>query len=263
MGVFSFAMKQTPSLGCGGVCVSRFGGRYTSSIMAVVTGIQPFTFWRNTGFAVICAIFALWGWYDYEVKIPGREVDSAAYDKAKETRSTLEKAAETAELKPAELAELDAAKAVLTEIKTRYGSSVPAKPAAYDRPVQMWLYIIGCGVLGVPMFIWPIIRTTRRPYRLDDDGTLRTPSTVITPSDIQDIDMGRWCNPSGDRRSTWTAKLKLKDGRTVLLDDHDYKDMHLIIGAIAHRLYPTQWTSEAKRVEQPAAASTADSASPA
>jgi hypothetical protein len=78
-------------------------------------------------------------------------------------------------------------------------------------------------------------------------------STALSHGDIVDIDMSRWCSQTGDRRSTWTAKAVLKDGRTILLDDHDHKNMHLIIGSIAHRLHPDMWTLEAKRVgAQPA-----------
>jgi hypothetical protein len=217
--------------------------------MAIQTTIQPFTLWRNLGFAALCAIFAVWGWYDYEVKIPRLEKDSSAYMAAKDTRAALEKAAETAPLNEAQLKQMDEAKAVLADIKDRYGSAVPNKPAAYDRPMQLWLYVVGCGVLGVPSFLWPVIRTSRRAYRLDDDGTLHTPDARIGADEIVEIDMSRWCSPSGDRRSTWTAKAVLKDGRRVLLDDHDHKNMHLIIGAIANRLHPDQWTVEAKRID--------------
>jgi hypothetical protein len=38
------------------------------------------------------------------------------------------------------------------------------------------------------------------------------------------------------------------DGKRIVLDDHDFKNMHLIIGAIAHRMMPDTWTTEAKRV---------------
>jgi hypothetical protein len=216
--------------------------------MAIVTGIQPFTLWRNVGFAVLCAVFGVWGWYDYAIKIPRLEIDSAIYEKAKDTRSTLEKQAETKPLDDAQIKQMEDAKKDLDGIRARYGSTVPAKPAVYDRPMQLWLYIVGCGVLGVPMFVWPIIRTRMKPYRLEGDGTLRTPSESVSPADIVDIDMSRWCSPTGDRRSTWTAKVVLQDGRTILLDDHDHKNMHLIIGAIAHRLHPDEWTLDAKRV---------------
>jgi hypothetical protein len=216
--------------------------------MAIQTSIQPFTLWRNLGFAMLCAIFAVWGWYDYEYKIPRLERDSAAYQSAKDSRAALEKAAESAPLNEAQLKQMDEAKAVLADIKDRYGNGVPNKPATYDRPMQLWLYVVGCGLLGVPSFLWPIVRTSRQVFRLDDDGTLHTPDGTIRADQIVDIDMSRWCSPTGDRRSTWTAKAVLQDGRQILLDDHDHRNMHLIIGAIAHRLHPESWTAEAKRV---------------
>jgi hypothetical protein len=217
--------------------------------MAIQTSIQPFTLWRNVGFGLLCLVFALWGWYDYEYKIPRLQVDSEAYETAKATRGELELAAEKAPLSDEQVKRMDAAKATLADIKARYGNGVPTKPAAYDRPMQLWLYIVGCGVMGVPMFAWPLLRTSMRPYRLDDKGVLHTPDGVYGPEEIVDIDMSRWCSPTGDRRSTWTAKAILKSGKTVLLDDHDHKGMHLIIGAIANRFYPGQWTPEARRVE--------------
>jgi hypothetical protein len=226
--------------------------------MAIQTSIQPFTLWRNLGFAALCAIFAVWGWYDYEYKIPRLERDSTAYQLAKDSRAALEKAAEAAPLNAEQLKQMEEAKAVLADIKDRYGNGVPNKPAAYDRPMQLWLYVVGCGVLGVPSFVWPIVRTSRRTFRLDDDGTLHTPDGAIPQDQIVDIDMSRWCSPTGDRRSTWTAKAILRDGRQILLDDHDHRNMHLIIGSIAHRIHPGTWTAEAKRV---AAAESAEAAS--
>ena len=38
------------------------------------------------------------------------------------------------------------------------------------------------------------------------------------------------------------------DGKRIVLDDHDFKNMHLIIGAIAHGFMPDIWTAEGKRV---------------
>jgi len=237
----------------GGVRLQALHVGYTDRFMAIRTSIQPFTLWRNVGFGMLCLVFAVWGWYDYEIKIPRLEVDSANYEKAKDTRASLEKLAEEkGPLSDAQVKDRDAALAVLADIKARYGSAVPAKPAAYDRPMQLWLYVVGCGVLGVPSFLWPVIRTSRRSFRLDDEGTLHTPDGNFPQSEVVDIDMSRWCSPTGDRRSTWTAKVVLKDGRRILLDDHDHKDMHRIIGAIAHRIYPDQWTADAKRIEKPA-----------
>ena len=65
---------------------------------------------------------------------------------------------------------------------------------------------------------------------------------------IVEIEMNRWCAKEGDRRSTWTATVVTTDGKRIVLDDHDFKNMHLIIGAIAHRMMPDTWTPEAKRV---------------
>lgn len=228
------------------------------SLMPIVTSIQPFTMWRNLGFAGLCLIFALWGWYDYSVKIPTLERDSVAYGDAKKVVADLTTAAEARPLSTEEVAQVEQATAVLDDIKERYGSAVPDKPAAYDRPVQLWLYIVGCGVLGVPMFIWPVIRTLRKPYRMDDDGTLHTPHGTYRPEQIVDIDMSRWCSTTGDRRSTWTAKAILTDGRKVLLDDHDHKNMHLIIGRLAHRFHPETWTPQAKRVQAGATSASTD-----
>ena len=216
--------------------------------MAIVTGIQPFTLWRNIGFAVLCAVFGVWGWYDYAIKIPQLEVDSAIYEKAKDTRSTLEKLAETKPLDDAQIKQMEDAKKDLDGIRARYGSTVPAKPAVYDRPMQLWLYIIGCGFLGTPFFIWPIIQTAKNIYVLEDNGTLVTPKGTFTVDQIAEIDMNRWCAKEGDRRSTWTATVVSTDGKRIVLDDHDFKNMHLIIGAIAHRMMPDTWTTEAKRV---------------
>ena len=99
--------------------------------MAIRTSIQPFTLWRNVGFGMLCLVFAVWGWYDYEVKIPRLEVDSANYEKAKDTRASLEKIAEEkGQLTDAQVKERDEAMAVLADIKARYGSAVPAKPTA-------------------------------------------------------------------------------------------------------------------------------------
>jgi hypothetical protein len=60
--------------------------------------------------------------------------------------------------------------------------------------------------------------------------------------------MSRWIAKSGNSRSTWTAKVIVGDNQPILLDDYIYNDMHLIIGALAHRFYPDQWTPLAKRV---------------
>ena len=65
----------------------------------------------------------------------------------------------------------ESASAVLQQ-RAEKNLPVPTNPPAYDRPVQMWLYIVGCGVMGVPWFLWQWLSVAGKRYRLDDDGTL-------------------------------------------------------------------------------------------
>ena len=215
--------------------------------MAIRTKIQPFVFWRNAIFAILCAVFGLWGWYDYSVKIPNLEADCAEFDQAKEEIKKLETQSATAPLNDSQTAQYAAFKKTIDQITAR-NAGAPTKPSQYDRTIQMWLYIIGCGVLGTPFFIWPIIQTAKNIYVLEDNGTLHCPQGTFTVDQIAEIEMNRWCAKEGDRRSTWTATVVTSDGKRILLDDHDYKNMHLIIGGIAHRMMPDTWTPEAKRV---------------
>ena len=215
--------------------------------MAIRTTIQPFVFWRNAIFAILCAAFGLWGWYDYSIKIPNLEADCVAFDQAKDTMKKLEMQSNTTALKNTQTEEFAAAKKTIDEITAR-NSGAPTKPSQYDRTMQMWLYIIGCGVLGTPFFILPIIQAMKKKYVLQDDGTLHCPQGIFTVDQIAEIEMNRWCAKEGDRRSTWTATVVTTDGKRIVLDDHDYKNMHLVIGGIAHRMMPDQWTADAKRV---------------
>ena len=79
-----------------------------------------------------------------------------------------------------------------------------------------------------------------KKYRLDDDGTLTAPGGgSIAASDIEDIDMSKWMSKS-------IATIKVRGGRTVVLDDYKFRNSHLIVGAIASRIYPDAWTSDAR-----------------
>ena len=183
-----------------------------------------------------------------------------ALDTAKEQVKKFETQSATADLNENEKTQWNAAKKVVEEI-TRRNDGAPTKPSPYDRTLQLWLYIIGCGVLGPPFFVWPIVQIARKQFVLEDDGTLRTPTGTFSAAQIVDIDMSRWCAKEGDRRSTWTAHVVTSDGKRILLDDHDFKNMHLIIGAIAHGFMPDIWTAEGKRVgEQTPNQETVDSA---
>jgi len=109
-------------------------------------------------------------------------------------------------------------------------------PSAYDRPVQ-WLYIL-C-LPCVPYFVWVWWVARRKVYRLDDDGTLHLPEGDWPAADITDIDMRRWMAKS-------IATVEHRSGTRAELDDYKYRDLHLIVGSIAHRLHPDEWDAEAK-----------------
>lgn len=116
------------------------------------------------------------------------------------------------------------------------------RPAAHDRPMQ-WLFIL-C-LPFVPWMLWSLYATSRRVYRLDDDGTLHMPEGAWSLEDIADIDMSKWMRKS----IAWVVH---RDGRRVKLDDYKHRNLHRIIGAIASRLYPELWDMEAKPVKKDA-----------
>ena len=231
--------------------------------MAIETSLQPRQKWWNLLYAVICAGLAAWGAYDYWVSIPRREAEFVAYEANKKRHEELAAAATKAPLADAEREEylrLDA------EFQKRASENrpVPTMPPAYDRPVQFWMYMVGCGVLGVPWFLWQWLSIAGKRYRLEDDGTLRAPGQPPVPADaIADIDMTKWMSKS-------LATVRTADGKSIVLDDYKFRDTHLIVGAIAARLYPDDWSSDGKDLKRaraieggaPAAGSAGDGAAP-
>ncbi len=112
-------------------------------------------------------------------------------------------------------------------------------PGKYDRVTQ-WAFIL-C-LPFVPYYVVMYVLARRRVYRLDDDGTLHLPGDTWKPDEIADIDMSRWMAKS----IAWPVH---NDGRRVKLDDYKYRNLHLIIGAIASRLHPDEWDAEAKPID--------------
>lgn len=227
--------------------------------MAIETTLQPRQKWWNILYAVICGGLALWGAYDYWVTIPRREQEFAEYEAAKKRHEELAAAAAKAPLADAERAEyvkLDA------DFQKRASENrpVPTLPPAYDRQVQLWMYIVGCGVMGVPFFLWQWLAVAGKKYRLDDSGTLHAPGERPVPADaIADIDMSKWMSKS-------VATVKTADGRSILLDDYKFRGIDLIVGSIASRLYPEDWTPDGrdlKRLQAVEAAAGAGLAAPA
>lgn len=217
--------------------------------MAIRTSIQPFLFYRDIVIALVCALFGAWGWYDYSVSIPKREAAFAEYSSLIAKRDSFEKQAVNGALSTSDAAELTAIKSKLAQEYLE----APSQPPAYDRAVQLWVYVVGCGVLGTPWSIWSLISLRKRRFEITKDGTLITPEGSCPVLAVPAIDMSRWMSKS-------IAVITLADGTTSLLDDYKYKNVHLIVGQIAHRLSPNEWTAEAKLVKRKAGEKAADEA---
>jgi hypothetical protein len=228
--------------------------------MAIETSLQPRQKWWNVLYAFICFVLAAWGAYDYWVTIPRKEEAVAAYDAAAKAVETVEAkvtASGTAPgasgaVTPEEVAAYEAAKKIVEKGR-------PTPPAAYDRPVQLWLYMMGCGVMGVPYFLAMWLGSAGKKYRLEDDGTLMAPEGRFAASDIQDIDMSRWMSKS-------IATVTVSGGKKVVLDDYKFRNVHLIVGKLAHARYPEEWTDDArdmKKIRAEAEAAAAAQSTPA
>jgi hypothetical protein len=207
--------------------------------MAIETRIQPRQTIQNLAYAVICLLLAVWGWYDYSVKIPGAEAAFREYTAASERKAALEKASADRPLSDDEKVEYNGSQETLAKYKEK-----PAEPAAYDRAVQLWLYIVGCGVLGVPWFAWAQWQLGRRRFRLDDDGTFHAAEGVFPAARVTGIDMSRWMAKS-------IAYVEVEGGARIALDDFKYKGVEDIVAHFAARFEPGKWTSDARPIGDP------------
>lgn len=229
--------------------------------------------------AVVCLVLGVWGIWDYTVAIPdalrasdraellrefvqpalsvergSQERDSAmvALNVAIEDDDGLDQGWSDAlivfggAVSGSGMDSQQKATSLVEDYLNEYGSVT--RPSKFDRPMQ-WVFIL-CLPFGF-YYIFAYSKMTKRArmYRLDDDGALSTPEGTWSKEDIQDIDMERWISKTGKARMTWTAKVVVENHPPILLDDYVYKDMHLIIGNLAHRFYPENWTPLAKRVK--------------
>ena len=112
-------------------------------------------------------------------------------------------------------------------------------PNKWNRMVQ-WLFIL-CGPYAVVAGL-QLASGLRKKYSVDEEGNFHHPHGSWAAAEINDIDMSRWMSKS-------VAKIVHADGRTVVVDDYIHQDADQIIGAIAHRLRPAEWTDDAKAVE--------------
>lgn len=216
--------------------------------MALESRIRPRNFWFTVGYAVLCAVLGLWGAYDYWERIPRQEAEFAEYQSA--TERVKRYADMSVPGAPRLTLEQEADYQAARGIVDKYAAGAPTPVAAYDRPLQLWVYMLGCGVLGTGWCAVSLLRTASRSFTLDDDGTLHAGPRRIGPDEVTGIDMTRWMAKS-------IATLQVKGGAPVVLDDYKFGGMHLIVGTYAHRFDPQRWNADAtpvKRVTEPAAA---------
>jgi hypothetical protein len=207
--------------------------------MAIETKVRTSLTIKNLVVGLVCLGFGLWGWYDYSVVIPKERADFAEFTAAEKSRSELEVAARNGPLTDEQkqlFKEVDATLARFTE--------KPSEPASYDDDIQLWVYIVGCGVLGTPFFVYAQWKLTRRRYRLDDDGTLHAPEGNFGPAQLAEIDMNNWMEKS-------IATVVTTDGTRINLDDYEYKGVEDIVAVLAARFHPGQWTSDARPIGDP------------
>ncbi|MCH2134224.1 MAG: hypothetical protein MK116_10780 [Phycisphaerales bacterium] len=240
---------------------------------------------RTMGMAIVCLVLGVWGVYDYIWAIPAeqeaylrgeicRDVRSCVDEMSLGTQSTLP--AETVEIidlqlardvsgnvSPEDLSWRDSLKIFRDAISpppTLSPTDLPAvqedalreadagldiygdaeAPSKFDRPIQ-WLFIL-C-LPFVPYYLWAFASANARRYRFEPNGTFEMPEGTWRADEIADIDMHRWMAKS----ICW---LQHVDGTRVKLDAHIYKGLDTIIGAIAYRLRPEEWTVDARPLEK-------------
>jgi hypothetical protein len=210
--------------------------------MAIRTSIQPGQLLRIGFIGVLSFGLGLWGLYDYAVKIPRAEALVAEHAALVATKDALEAKQLSGALTAEETTSLENTRRTLAE---RF-IEAPVPPAAFDRAVQLWVYVVLCGLVGTPWAVWMYLSLKKRQFELTEDGTLVTPEGSCPLREVRDIDMSRWMDKS-------IAVVTLADGTTSLLDDYKYKNLHLIVGAVASMKYPELWTADARKVVPPAA----------
>ncbi|MFN5495798.1 MAG: hypothetical protein ACK5C3_04365 [bacterium] len=208
--------------------------------MPIETRIRPSMTAKNLIAAVVCLGFGVWGWYDYAVKIPQERADFAAFTEAEKINSEIEAASRTRTLTDEEREKAKEARATLD----RFKEAKPSEPASYDDDIQLWVYIVGCGVLSGPYFLYAQWKLTRRRFRLDDDGTLHAPEGTFAADQLADLDMSRWMEKS-------IATAVTTNGTRIDMDDFLYTGVEDMVATLAARFHPGQWTSDARPIGDP------------
>lgn len=210
--------------------------------MALESRMRPRVMWFNIAYTFLCFGLGVWGAYDYWVRIPRQEEACAEYQSAQKQVKLFQDLMSVPGAPPL-TAEQEAQYQGARDVMNSYASGAPTPVAVYDRPLQLWVYTVGCGVIGTAWCLVSLTRTGRRRFRLDDDGTLHTRSRQIARDDVVGIDMSRWMAKS-------IATLKVRTGEPEVLDDFKFAGMHLIVGTYAHRFDPERWNADATAVKR-------------
>ena len=202
---------------------------------------------------LLCLVSAVYGGWQYWIRIPEREAIFAEYVQAVEVHNQLvakaeQQAAVGGSLSPDEITAYEQAETVLTT----YADDKPQKPSKYDGLISLVVWFAG-GLSGLPFLIWPLWKHRNGGWILDEEGTLRSPKgELIRDAEIKDIDMSSWrglINPQASNKSTWHAKLILEDDRKVLLDDYPWDGVSRIIARYAHRFHPDTWDEQGEPIQ--------------
>lgn len=193
--------------------------------------------WRTIIVAVVSVVLGVWGIYDYAVAIPRQFAQVQRFEQI--TREIEEFQAEQRKLTPEERKLTpDEGRETYDRLMNELSAmGTPSPPGKYDRFIK-GLIFIPCLPFGLYLIGFSV-HLCRRTYRLDDDGTLHLPQGAWKPQEITDIDMGRWMKKS-------IAHVVHANGQRAKLDDYQYRDMFRIVGAIAARLHPNEWDTDAK-----------------
>lgn len=203
--------------------------------MTITSSISKGYAWRLIIIAVVSVGLGLWGVYDYAVAIPRQK---RAFERFETVTAEIDKLESKSKQRGMLEPEDEAAYLRLKQDLMQLGSPTP--PGKYDRLIK-GLVFVPCLPFG-PYLLWLWFRANRRTYRLDDDGTLHLPEGSWNAQDIKEIDMTRWMSKS-------IAHVVHTDGTRAKLDDYQHKDLHLIVGAIASRIQPQEWTPDARPVK--------------
>ena len=199
----------------------------------------------------MCIGFMGYGAWQVWYRIPERIVQYQDY------RSALGVVEELTELRverkqqltPEQATAYMAAESTLAQFK----DEKPQPPSKYDSMINFWVWFVG-GFSGVPFVFWPLWKYRAGGWMLEEDGGLRSPSGArFPPEEIKDIDMSTWrglINPQASNKTTWQARVIMKDGSSEVLDDYLWEGVAGIIAHFAHHFHPDAWSNDGEPIEE-------------